>query len=463
MAEFVHLHTASSYSLRFGASTPAALAAAAAEAGQTALALTDRDGLYGAVRFVRACAEAGISPILGVDLIVEPVQPLPQQAPARRRTPVRGGTWLEPAQPRAVFLARGARGWASLCRLVSAAHLTGQRGEPRITLAQVAEHAAGLVVLLGPASELGWALQRRREDLADRIVRRWQEVLDPGCAVVAVTSHRAAQDDASAGRNPASAGLALSSTAAARMFGWARDRGLPTILSNAVRYVDRRDAPLVDVLDAVRRLVPLDRRHIDRANAEGRLKSGAEMAQVASEVVRLAGYGQQEADRLLARTVALAGSCQIDPRRDLGMGKVYVPELDVLLPGHPIAAGPRDIAAEHAAADAVLRQRCSAGLSGRGYGGTDRASRAAQQRLAQELDTIAAMGFAGYFLTVAEVVDLIRGMGIRVAARGSGAGSLVNHALGISGVDPMAHGLLMERFLSPLRRVLPDSASPVHR
>jgi len=251
--------------LRYGANTPAALAAAAAESGQPALALTDRDGVYGAVRFLRACAEAGITPILGVDLAVVPMLAQPEQAAGRqRRTPARGGVWLERPQPRAVFLARGAPGWASLCRLVSAAHLTGERGTPQVTLQQIAAHAAGLVALLGPVSEIGWALQRRRADLADGVLRQWQEVLDPGCTVVAVASHRAAHEAASS----APSGLPMSSPAAAAMFGWARERGLPTVLTNAVRYIDRRGAPVVDVLDAVRRLVPLDRRHLDRANAE---------------------------------------------------------------------------------------------------------------------------------------------------------------------------------------------------
>jgi error-prone DNA polymerase len=451
MTGFIHLQAASGYSLRYGANTPEALAAAAAAVGQPALALTDRNGSYGAVRFVRACAEVGIGAILGVDLAIAAPGPDPDAAPARR-TPARGGTWLEPPQPRVVFLARGGQGWASLCRLISAAHLTGERGEPEVTLAQVAEHAAGLVALLGPASPIGWALQRRRPDEADRVLRQWQEMLDPGCAVVAVVSHRATEDDAGAGRGAGAAGrgLPLSAPAAARMFGWARERGVPTVLSNAVRYIDRRSAPVVDVLDAVRRLVPLDRRHLDRANAEGRLKSGAEMAEIAAEVVRLAGCEEREADRLLARTVHLGQSCIIDPAAHLGMDKVYVPELDVLFPDRFGAAAPPT------AADDELRQRCWSGLADRGYGGHDADSRAAQHRLTEELGTIAGMGFAGYFLTVAEVVDLIRGMGIRVAARGSGAGSLVNHVLGISGVDPIRHGLLMERFLSPLRRVLPD-------
>ena len=96
--------------------------------------------------------------------------------------------------------------------------------------------------------------------------------------------------------------------------------------------------------------------------------------------------------------------------------------------------------------------RCEAGFGRRGMPRTD----VAQRRLDDELAIIRTLGYPSYFLTVADVVDLIRDMGVRVAARGSGAGSLVNYLLGISGVDPMAHGLLMERFLSPLRQALPD-------
>ena len=459
MADFIHLHTASSYSMRYGADPPARLASAAASAGQPAVALTDRDGVYGAVRFVRACADAGVAAILGVDLAVEPLIARPgsiadgsiayQVADERRRTPARGGTWVEPPMPRVVLLARGATGWASLCRLISAAHLSGERSDARVSMRQVAEHGDGLVALLGPSSQVGWALHRRREDEADRVLRAWRDSLGEGCAVISVASHRSAHRTGRDGPMP------LSSTGAARMLGWARSRGAPTVLTNAVRYVERSGAPVVDVLDAVRRLVPLDRRHLDRDNAEGRFKDGDEMALVAREIADLAGADPREAQRLLERTVELGQGCRIDPRADLGMGEVFVPELEILLPEHR-RAGPRDVAAEHAAAQAVLAQRCEAGLNGRGYGGTDPASRAAAQRLAEELRIIAELGFAGYFLTVAEVVDLIRGMGVRVAARGSGAGSLVNHVLGISGVDPMRHGLLMERFLSPLRRVLPD-------
>ncbi|MFN8158049.1 MAG: DNA polymerase III subunit alpha [Candidatus Nanopelagicales bacterium] len=527
---FVHLHVASGYSLRHGASSPAALAARAAELGQEALALTDRDGLYGAVRFVLACRDAGIAPILGLDLAVRPVEVLapptsgsggwgsglrrtpagrvgsgptlaeraaatrstapaaPPAATPARRTPARGGAEVDPRHPRVVLLARGRTGWASLCRLVSAAHLglkpdapdsradaTGQalevarRGAPVTTLDVVAAHSDGLVVLLGPDSEVGRALASRRPDLAEAALAPWRAVFGRRLAIE-VVSHRA-RDSAQAPTDLSGArsrGHALSSSAAARSLRFARDHDLPAVLTNAVRHATRDQAPVVDVLDAVRRLVPIDSRHLDRANGEGHLADGAHMERVAQEVVRLAGLAggeageRQEVHRLLADTRALAEACRLDPVTDLGIGEVHVPELDLLLPARTAARssavrdrGPAVLAAEALEADRYLRARCDAAVTAyldrSGHRETD-----VRDRLDAELETIAVLGFAGYFLTVGEVVDLIKGAGVRVAARGSGAGSLVNHLLGISGVDPLAHGLLMERFLSPLRRALPD-------
>ncbi|MEV7454091.1 PHP domain-containing protein, partial [Streptomyces nigra] len=122
MSGFTHLHTVSGFSLRHGASHPERLAERAAERGMDALALTDRDSLSGAVRFTKACATAGVRPLYGVELAVEESAPR-EEAPGRRRTPVRGGAFVDEPAQRVTFLARdGARGWADLCRLVSAAH-----------------------------------------------------------------------------------------------------------------------------------------------------------------------------------------------------------------------------------------------------------------------------------------------------------------------------------------------------
>ena len=460
---FVHLHVASGYSLQYGASHPQVLVERAVEQEMDTLALTDRDGAYGAVRFAKACLQGGVRPVLGVDLAVAPVHPWSTGGPRRpdpdprtrsphSRTPVRGGAFRDDRDlPRVTFLAGSKRGWAAVCRLVSATHLAGQRGRPVSTLDLVAEHISGSVgtgdvlVMLGPASELGRAATLRRDDLAQAALQPWLEVVDPADLLVELVSHRLP------GAGPGSA------PHAARMAGLARSRGLGVVLSNAVRYADRMDAPTVDVLDAARRLVPLgsaDLRHPDsggyggsRGNAEGFLKSGKQRAELAEEICRYAGLGshsEREAQHLLARTRTVADRCALDPRSDLGLGEVHFPEFEVVTGAD---------AAQHRTAEQVLRARCEAGI-GRRYGNGPEAR--IWTRLDDELQLIGGLGYAPYFLTVADVTDLIKDMGVRCAARGSGAGSLVNFLLGVSGVDPMRHNLLMERFLSPLRQALPD-------
>src|SRR3954463_141304 len=423
---FVHLHVASGYSLRHGASSPAMLVDRAADHGMDTLALTDRDGVYGAVKFVTACMTRGIRPILGTDLAVRPYDDQPVVTSTRRKTPARGGSFVDQRLPRVTVLARDKPGWASVCRLVSATHLAGERGEPVTTLELVAAHARGLVVLLGPDSEVGRAAAARRPDLARAHLDRWRCALVDGGAerhdvVIEVVCHRGPGDAARA----------------ARLLAFARDLDVPVVLTNAARGADRRDGPTLDVLDSARRLVALDPRHVDRINAEAYLKSGKEIRDVADEVVAAAGLDRRAADDLLASPRRLAERCVLDPRRDLGIGEVHFPEL--LTDG-------RDNA------DEVLRQRCEAGLGRRGMAVTD----VVRSRLDDELGVIRQLDYPTYFLTIADVVQLVKDMGVRCAARGSGAGSLVNYLLGISDVDPIEHRLLMERFLSPLRHALPD-------
>jgi error-prone DNA polymerase len=466
---FVHLHVASGYSLRHGASHPRVLVERAADHGMDTLALTDRDGTYGAVKFAKACQRYGVRPVFGVDLAVArlgrgtgpggtgpggtglggtgPGGTGLGSGPVRRHTPARGGAFIDGppstrsgpgtgpdlgtgagsagSLPRVVLLARDGRGWSALCRLISATHLAGERGTPVSSLDLVAEHAGSaaqagsLVVLLGPASELGRAVTARRPDLARGHLDSWREVLGRDAVVVEVVSHRGPGD---AGR-------------AARMLGFASDTGASAVLSNVVRYADRSDAPTADVLDAARRLVVLDPRHVDRTNAEAALLSGKQMAEVAEQIARFAGLSDGGRG-LLARTRHEAERCAVDPQANLGIGSVHFPELQVA-GGEP---------------HAVLRERCEAGFGRRAMAREG----ATLTRLEQELDVIGQLGYPSYFLTVADVVELIKTMGVRAAARGSGAGSLVTYLLGISDVDPIRYGLLMERFLSPLRHQLPD-------
>lgn len=427
---FVHLRVASGYSLLYGAAHPADLVERAAGHEMDTLALTDRDGLYGAIRFAKACDRAGVAPVLGVDLAVLPESPEIVPVPRPRRRPARGGEVRDPGLPRVVLLATSGVGWSALCRLVSEAHLRGRRGNPVATVELVVRFAVAgeLVVMLGADSELGAAVHRRR-DLAEAGLRAWRARLPPESLVVAVTDHRVAGDGPG------------STTHAARMLALADATNTTAVLTNAVRMADRTQAATIDVLDCSRRLVPLSSHNVERRNAEGWLKSGKDMLEIAEVLAQRAGRGAHGAQWLLGDTRMLALRCRLDPRHDLGLGEIHLPELELLDGGRRVTD-----------AQTLLAQRCEAGLAER-YRHADRVTR---DRLTDELAVIGQLGFASYFLTVADVVSMVRGMGCRVAARGSGAGSLVNYLLGVSGVDPIRHGLIMERFLSPLRRALPD-------
>ncbi|WP_328482801.1 DNA polymerase III subunit alpha [Streptomyces sp. NBC_00377] len=425
MPGFTHLHTVSGFSLRYGASHPERLAERASERGMDALALTDRDTLAGTVRFAKACARAGVRPLFGVDLAVAPPERPPGDASVRRdrrRTPVRGGVFVDESAPRVTFLARdGARGWADLCRIVTAAHA----GEGVPSLPWAGNHGAGLTVLLGPASDVGRALAAGRPDRAAKLLVPWREVYGDALRLEAVWHGRTGTGSGS---------LRL----AARTVGFAAEQRIRPVLSNAVRYADPGQGPVADVLDAARRLVPVDpAKGLD--SGEAWLKDTGAMLGAAERIVEAAGYRRGTAHHLLEQTRATAAECLVDPEDDLGMGAVHFPE------PHLVGAGRRT-------AQRTLASRVVAGMVRHGHSG----KHAYWERMHQELDIIAHHGFASYFLTVAQVVDDVRKMGIRVAARGSGAGSLVNHLLGIANADPVEHGLLMERFLSKERVVLPD-------
>ncbi|MEV8020978.1 DNA polymerase III subunit alpha [Streptomyces sp. NPDC086554] len=420
MPGFTHLRTVSGFSLRYGASHPERLAERAAERGMDALALTDRDTLAGAVRFAKACAKAGVRPLFGTELAVG--EPVPARG-GRRRTPVRGGAFVDESTPRVTFLARdGATGWATLCRLVTAAHRSGE-GQPVLPWEE--NHGDGLTVLLGPASDVGRALAAGRPDRAARLLAPWRERYGDALRLESVWHGRE-------GTGPGSLRLA------ARTVGFAAEQGIRPVLSNAVRYADAGLGPVADVLDAARRLVPVDpTKELD--GGERWLKGAGDMLHIAERVVEAAGFRRDTAHRLVEQTQSAAAECLVDPDDDIGIGSVRFPE------PHLVGAGRRT-------AQRVLASRAAAGMVLRGYD----SRRAYWERMHHELDIIAYHGFASYFLTVAQVVDDVRDLGIRVAARGSGAGSLVNHLIGIAHADPVEHGLLMERFLSTRRAVLPD-------
>ncbi|MFF4708238.1 DNA polymerase III subunit alpha [Streptomyces sp. NPDC001288] len=426
MAGFAHVHVASGYSARYGASHPEQLVRRAAERGMSALALTDRDTVTGAVRFAQACAKDGVRPVFGIDLAVEALAPaLP--AP-RRRTPARGGAHVVEPPLRFVLLAQDRAGWARLCRITSAAHVGAVSGVPPVVPWEALRTygGPGLTVLLGPLSEPARALSAGREDAAMRLLAPWREIFGKDVRLEAVAQKRS-------GTGPGSLRLA------ARTLALADRTGTTAVLSNAVRYADPDQHRLADVLDAARLLRPIDRRRLD--GGQRWLKDERGMETVARMTAECAGDDLRRARRLMADTAATAALCALDPAAGLGLGTPHFPE-PALFGAEPRADG----------AARLLRQRSEAGLVRRGL---DR-DRKALDRLDEELTVVSELGYDAYFLAVAQVVADIRAKGVRVAARGSGAGSLVCHALDIATANPLDHRLLFERFLSVRRASLPD-------
>jgi error-prone DNA polymerase len=293
-------------------------------------------------------------------------------------------------------------------------------------LQQFSQYSTNVYAMHGPESPISSAIQNHRFDQALAIFNQTRDLFANNA--IECVSHLVA------GRGP------RSTEHAARSLIFARDNDLEAVITNAVRMKDRTDGPVADVLDCVRQLVPLHDRHIERRNAEGFLKSSDEMISLAAEIARAAGERTPRA--LLKTTREWAERSLLSPQRDIGLGAAHLPEPHVV--GVNTAQEMRTL----------LRTRSEAGINWR-YNSSDQISKA-RARLDDELATVATLGFESYFLTVADIADMARDAGIRVAARGSGAGSLICHLLGISGVEPMQHGLLMERFCSPLRRALPD-------
>jgi error-prone DNA polymerase len=404
---FIHLNVASGYSLKYGTTHPHDLVQRAAEFEMPALALTDRDGLAGAIRFTQSCVDYGIAPIIGVNCAID----------------------LGDSKGRITLLAHSDGGWRSLCRLMTSLTMTSDTRLPVLTLdflQQFSNYSTNVYAMHGPESPISDAIQNHRFDQALHIFNQTRDLFANNA--IECVSHLVA------GRGP------RSTEHAARALIFARDNDIDAVITNAVRMKDRTDGPVADVLDCVRQLVPLHDRHIERRNAEGFLKSSDEMISLAAEIARAAGERTPRA--LLKTTREWAERSLLSPQRDIGLGGAHLPEPHVV--GVNTAQEMRTL----------LRSRSEAGINWR-YNSSDQISKA-RARLDDELAAVATLGYESYFLTVADISDMARDAGIRVAARGSGAGSLICHLLGISGVDPMQHGLLMERFCSPLRRALPD-------
>ena len=405
---FTHLNVSSAYSFHFGTAKPDHLTQAAASLGQNALAITDQDGLYGAVKHIGSCLDKNISPIVGVRLSVQ-----------------NRGT--------VTILAKGhnkGTGWAALCKLVSKAQSKSKKevsiSEKDLSELVATDGKANCTILLGPDSDFGQAIINSNATESAKKLLSWQELISVNdCLSVEIVSHLTEP------------GTNYSTLQARRMLQLALTVGVRPVITNAVRYLEPDDALTGDVLDAARHLEPLGI-FTPQPNAQAWLKPESMMKQLAVEIAQ----SEDLAIQILKNTEDLADTLRLDPVSDCDWSRPKTPEKSALgIEGNPFE---------------VLWQKAHAGIQWRYPNLSEDKLLPVRHRLHQELITINKLGFATYFLTVADVAQMIRDMRIRTAARGSGAGSLTNYLLGISGVDPIEHELLFERFLSTERSSLPD-------
>ncbi|HEV2404817.1 MAG TPA: PHP domain-containing protein, partial [Ktedonobacterales bacterium] len=401
---YVELHCHSAFSFLSAGSSVEALVARAATLGMSALALTDEMTLAGAVRFQTTCAERGVRGIVGAELAV--ADPL----------------FGDAAQPsRLVVLAQNATGYARLCQLLTDANLSDPDA-PIIPFSELAARPEGLVVLTGGRmGALARLILAGRSEEAERVARRYAEVFGPVRVWVELQHHQL----------PESVHLMQ------RLVWLAEATGLRVVATNGARHATRGDYPLYDLLTCARLGVTVEQPHAERPrNDEAFLKSADEMAAVFTPLP----WGRDA----LAATVEIAAAC------DLSLLKAVCTAPSIPLPvGETPQSRLRDLC------DAGL-ERIVAGWPVTGDGAL--AERAAPYRaqLAHELAVIQQLELEEFFLCVHDIVSAARAMGIRCSGRGSAANSLVAYCLSITGVDPLAHGLLFERFLNPERRGMPD-------
>ncbi len=395
-APFVHLHVHSEYSLLDGACRVGKLVERAKELGMPAVALTDHGTLGGIVKFYTAAQEAGIKPILGLELYLA----------TDRRT--RAGVRERFAH--LTLLARNETGYRNLVKLSTRAYLEGYYYKPRADWDLLCQHHEGLIALTGcMGGRVAQLLRDGNDDAALEEVRRLSELFGPGNVYVEM------QD----------AGLAEQRELLPKLARLAERSGLPIVATNDVHYLLHKDAYAHDALLCIQTQTNIDDENRMRYGSdEFYLKSGEEMEE------RFKDY-----PGACAATLEIADRC--DVQLDFGGYK---------LPVYPVPEG--------FTATTYLRELCEEGIVRR-YG--DDTGPDVRERLDYELGVIGEMGFDAYFLIVWDYVKFAKDSGIAVGpGRGSAAGSIVSYALGITDIDPLRYDLLFERFLNPGRKSMPD-------
>jgi len=397
---YVELHARSAFSFLRGASLPEELAACCAGLDSPAMALLDRNGVYGAPRFHLAAKKAGITAHIGAEVTVECGVRIADCGLNELRTPHSAlrTSFVLP------LLVRNREGYRNLCRLITRMKLRAKKGEGATTLEEVAEHAAGLVCLTGGAEgPLAAAPAEHTAQLLERLVA----IFGRQNVYAELQRHLDRQEEA---RNQAVVELA-------------RRFHLPLLATNGVCYAQARQREMLDVLTCVREKARLESAGgLLARNSERYLKPAAEMERLFADLPE-----------------AIANTQELSSRLNFTLA-----ELGYEFPRYPAPPGETMMS--------FLRRRTEEGARRRYHPYHERARR----QIERELALIEKLDLAGYFLIVWDIVNFCRDHGILAQGRGSAANSAVCYSLGITAVDPVGMELLFERFLSEERGEWPD-------
>jgi DNA polymerase-3 subunit alpha len=406
---FVHLHVHTEYSMLDGAARVGDLVQEVARQEMPAIAMTDHGNVFGAFDFYKQATKAGVKPIIGIEAYVAPESRFDKkrvQWADGGEDDVSGGG----AYTHMTILAENNVGLANLYKLSSLASLEGYYYKPRMDRELISRHADGLIATTGcPGGEIQTRLRMGNYKEAMRAASDYRDIFGANNFFLELMDHQ----------------IDIETRVKDDLLKLAKELKLPLLATNDLHYTRYEDAAAHAALLCVQSGSTLaDPKRFKFDNDEFYLKTPAQMRELFKDI-------PESCDN----TLLIAERCNVTLR-----------ENENLLPAFGVPEGETE--------DSWLRKESVRGLLEK-MG--DRATDEYRTRLQYELDVMVKMGFPGYFLVVADLVGHAKKVGIRVGpGRGSAAGSLVAYALGITGLDPIEHGLLFERFLNPERISMPD-------
>ena len=408
---FVHLHVHSEYSMLDGAARVGPLVAAAAEQGMPAIAVTDHGNMFGAYDFWKQATAVGVKPIIGTEAYITPGTHRTDKTRIRWGSSAQQGDDVagSGAYTHMTLLAENNEGMHNLFRLSSLASIEGYYFKPRMDRELLSRYSKGVIATTGcVGGEVQTRLRLGQYDEARKAASEFQDIFGKENFFAEIMDH----------------GIDIERRTMKDLLRLANELDMPLVATNDLHYTHSHDATAHAALLCVQSASTLDDPNRFKFDSdEFYLKSAAQMRGLFPDHPEAA-----------SNTLLIAERCEVNfEKRDL-------------MPRFPVPDGETEAT--------WFEKEVATGMRRRFPGGVDDAHLAQAK---YEVDVITQMGFPGYFLVVADFIAWAKAQGIRVGpGRGSAAGSMASYAMGITELDPLAHGLIFERFLNPERVSMPD-------